>query len=185
MAATPSNMVQLGTPAPGFSLPDTISDNLLELGDVKGELATVIMFTCNHCPYVQLLNPELIRLAHDFMPKGVRLVAISSNDVAQYPDDGPLEMKKLATDLGYPFSYLYDETQEVARAYEAACTPDFFVYDGNLKLAYRGQFDGARPGNGVTPTGRDIRTALDHLIAGKPVPAEQVPSIGCNIKWKK
>lgn len=185
MAATPSVMVSLGTPAPGFLLRDTVSDQWMELGDVKGTVATVVMFICNHCPYVKLLNAELVRVVNEFIPKGVSFVAVSSNDAAQYPDDGPVQMKAVAAAEKYPFPYLYDETQQVARAYDAACTPDFFVYDNELKLAYRGQFDEARPSNGVTPTGRDMRNALQSLVDGKPVTAAQIPSIGCNIKWKK
>lgn len=185
MAATPSVMVSLGTPAPGFSLVNTVSNEKLELADVKGKVATVVMFISNHCPYVKLLNTELVKVANEFIGQGVGFVAISSNDATQYPDDGPVQMNEVARTLHYPFPYLYDETQEVARAYDAACTPDFFVYDSQLKLVYRGQFDDARPGNHLVPTGRDLRNALQLMVAGKPVTAEQRPSVGCNIKWKK
>lgn len=185
MAATPSAMVSLGTPAPGFLLPDTISGTEMELADVKGKVGTVIMFICNHCPYVKLVNSGLVKVALDYQPRGVQFAAISSNDAIQYPNDGPQQMKLIAQQEHYPFPYLYDESQAVAHAYEAACTPDFFVYDSELKLVYRGQFDDARPGNNQPVTGRDLRAALDHLVSHTPVPAEQKPSIGCNIKWKK
>lgn len=185
MAATPSVMIPLGSTAPAFTLPDTISGKQLSLVDVMGKAATVIMFICNHCPYVKLLNTALVSTAKEYQPRGILFVAISSNDAIHYPDDSPEKMKIVARELGYPFPYLYDETQEVAHAYDAACTPDFFVYDKNLKLVYRGQFDEARPGNGVSVTGSDLRTALDAIFANKPVPETQRPSIGCNIKWKK
>jgi peroxiredoxin len=185
MAATPSVMKPLGSNAPDFKLPDTVSGNVTSLASLRGTRATVIMFICNHCPYVKLLNNEIVRVANDYVSKAVKFIAISSNDVGQYPDDGPEEMKKVATTLGYSFPYLYDETQDVARTYDAACTPDFFVYDKDLKLAYRGQFDDARPGNNKTPSGKDLRAALDALVTGKPVAENQYPSIGCNIKWKK
>ncbi|MFZ6012781.1 MAG: thioredoxin family protein [Bacteroidota bacterium] len=185
MAATPSMMIPLGSPAPAFTLPDTLSEKKISLEQSRGRTATVIMFICNHCPYVKLLNAELVKVANTYQPKGINFIAISSNDAGQYPDDGPEPMKMAAKQLGYPFPYLYDETQEVAKAYDAACTPDFFVYDKDLKLAYRGQFDDARPGKDVPVTGKDIRLALDALLAGKQVPQEQRPSIGCNIKWKK
>lgn len=185
MAATPSAMVPLGTPAPGFLLPDAISGIEMELADVKGTVATVVMFICNHCPYVKLLNSELVNVAQDYQPQGVQFAAISSNDAIQYPNDGPQQMKLIAQQEHYPFPYLYDESQAVAHAYEAACTPDFFAYDSDLKLVYRGQFDDARPGNNQPVTGRDLRAALDHLVSDTPVPVEQKPSIGCNIKWKK
>ncbi len=184
MAAVPSKMIPLGTRAPDFSLPDTISGKTLSLSELKSQKATVIMFICNHCPYVQHVNHELVRLANDYIPKGVAFIAISSNDAAQYPDDAPDKMKEVAQQLGYSFPYLYDESQEVARAYDAACTPDIYIFDKNLKLAYRGQLDDSRPGNGVPVTGKDVRAALDNLLLGKPVSADQKPSIGCNIKWK-
>lgn len=184
MAATPSKMIPLGSTAPDFSLPDTVSGKKMSLKQLTSDKATVIMFICNHCPYVQHVNHELVRLANDYIPKGVAFIAISSNDVAQYPDDAPDKMKEMAKKLGYPFPYLYDESQEAARAYDAACTPDFYIYDKNMKLVYRGQLDDSRPGNNIPVTGADVRTALDNLLAGKPVRAAQKPSIGCNIKWK-
>lgn len=184
MARTPSVMTPLGKPAFDFTLPDTVSGNYLSLQTLKGTTATVIMFICNHCPFVKHINAALVQLGNDYKNKGVGFIAISSNDVAGYPQDGPEQMKQVAAELHYPFPYLYDATQEVAKAYEAACTPDFFIFDNNLMLAYRGQLDDSRPGNEKPVTGADIRNALDHLIAGKPVPADQKPSIGCNIKWK-
>jgi peroxiredoxin len=185
MAQTPSTMLPLGTSAPAFALPDTVSNRSLSLEQLKSDKATVVMFICNHCPFVKHVQKELVRLAHDYQPKGVAFIAISSNDAASYPDDAPDKMKQFATALGFPFPYLYDETQDVAKAYQAACTPDFFVFDPALRLAYRGQLDDSRPGNGKPVTGRDIRAALDALLAGKPVSPEQKPSIGCNIKWVK
>jgi peroxiredoxin len=185
MARTPSVMTPLGKPAFDFTLPDTVSGNDLSLQTLKGATATVIMFICNHCPFVKHVNAALVQLANDYKHKGVGFIAISSNDVAGYPQDGPEQMKQVAAELNYPFPYLYDATQEVAKAYQAACTPDFFIFDNNLLLAYRGQLDDSRPGNEKPVTGADIRNALDHLIAGKPVPADQKPSIGCNIKWRE
>lgn len=184
MARTPSVMTPLGKPAFDFTLPDTVSGNNLSLQTLKGTTATVIMFICNHCPFVKHVNAALVQLGNDYKDKGVGFIAISSNDVAGYPQDGPEQMKQTAEELHYPFPYLYDATQEVAKAYQAACTPDFFIFDNNLLLAYRGQLDDSRPGNEKPVTGADIRNALDHLVAGKPVPADQKPSIGCNIKWR-
>ena len=143
------------------------------------------MFICNHCPFVKHVNEALVKLANDYIPKGISFIAISSNDVVNFPEDSPEKMKQTAKELGYTFPYLYDESQEVARAYDAACTPDFFIYDKDLKLVYRGQLDNSRPSNGLPVTGKDIRNAFDLLLAGKNIPAEQMPSIGCNIKWKK
>lgn len=184
MAATPSTMVPLGAPAPDFALPDAVSGRTLSLAELRSNKATVIMFICNHCPFVKHVQPELARLARDYGPKGVSFIAINANDIAAYPEDAPDQMKAVAEAMGYTFPYLFDETQEVARAYQAACTPDFFIYDGKLKLAYRGQLDDSRPGNGIPLTGRDVRRALDALLAGRPVDPNQRPSIGCNIKWK-
>ncbi|OQP43035.1 alkyl hydroperoxide reductase [Niastella yeongjuensis] len=184
MARTPSVMTPLGATAPDFTLPDTLSGKDVSLAAAKGAKATVIMFICNHCPFVKHVNAALVKLGNDYKDKGIGFIAISSNDVASYPDDGPEQMKLVAAQQQYPFPYLYDESQEVAKAYEAACTPDFFVYDGNLQLAYRGQLDDSRPGNDKPVSGADLRNALDHLIAGKEVPADQKPSIGCSIKWK-
>lgn len=184
MAQTSSVMIDLGTTAPSFSLPDTVSGRQIDLNDVKSDTATVIMFICNHCPYVKHVNSELVKLANDYIPKGISFVAISSNEIINYPEDSPGKMKEQALVLGYPFPYLFDETQEVAKAYNAACTPDFYIYDKNLKLVYRGQLDDSRPKNDIPLTGKDIRQALDNILAGKEVDQNQIPSIGCNIKWK-
>ena len=184
MARTPSTMVALGTVAPDFNRPDTVSGKTLSLENVKGTLATVIMFICNHCPFVKHVNPELVKLANDYQHRGIGFVAISANDVINYPDDSPELMAKVANQLKYPFPYLYDESQDVAKAYDAACTPDFFIYDKALRLVYRGQLDDSRPGNEIALTGKDIRNALDCIINDQPVSEQQKPSIGCNIKWK-
>lgn len=184
MARTPSAMVALGTKAPGFNLPDTVSGKNLSFADVKGDIATVVMFICNHCPFVKHVNNELVKLANDYKNKGIGFVAISANDVINYPDDAPALMTVVAKQLKYPFPYLYDESQQVAKAYDAACTPDFFIYDKELKLVYRGQLDDSRPGNEIPVTGKDIRYALDCLLNERPIPELQRPSIGCNIKWK-
>lgn len=183
--AVESIMLPLGTIAPTFNLPDTISGKDIDLAGVQSDLATVVMFLCNHCPYVKHVNEGLVRLAKDYQPKGVSFVAISSNDIEAYPDDSPQRMQEVAAEQGYPFPYLYDEDQSVARAYKAACTPDFYLFDGEMKLVYRGQMDGSRPNSGVPVTGEDLRAALDALIAGKPVSQKQRPSLGCSIKWKE
>lgn len=177
-------MLALGTPAPEFELTDVRTGKPVRLRDKQPNVATLVMFICNHCPYVKHVLPELVRLANDYQPKGIWLVAISSNDVERYPEDGPDQMKRVAAENGFSFPYLYDETQEVARAYDAACTPDFYVFDQDLHLVYRGQLDDSRPKSSVPLTGQDIRAALDQLIAGKPVSQNQQPSIGCSIKWK-
>jgi peroxiredoxin len=184
MARTPSVMVALGSKAADFTLPDTVSGASLSLSHLRGQVGTVIMFICNHCPFVKHVNNELVKLANDYAGRGIGFIAISSNDAVAYPDDSPANMKLTAASLHYPFPYLYDESQEVARAYQAACTPDFFIYDNTLHLVYRGQLDDSRPGNGIPVTGRDMRQALDHLVNGRPIPADQKPGIGCNIKWK-
>lgn len=184
MARTPSTMVALATKAPDFSLPDTASGKQVSLADIKGDVATVIMFICNHCPFVKHVNEELVKLANDYGSKGIGFCAISSNDAVNYPDDAPGIMTQVARQLKYPFPYLYDESQDTARAYDAACTPDFFIYDKHLRLVYRGQLDDSRPGNEIPVTGKDIRNALDCLINDEPVSEYQRPSIGCNIKWK-
>ena len=184
MARTPSTMVALGTNAPHFILPDTVSGKDISLENIKGEKGTMIMFICNHCPFVKHINAELVRLANDYKSRGIGFVAISSNDVINHPEDAPGLMTQVAKDLKYPFPYLYDEPQEIAKAYDAACTPDFFIYDKELRLVYRGQLDDSRPGNEIPVTGKDIRRALDCLINNEPVPQEQRASIGCNIKWK-
>jgi peroxiredoxin len=183
MALTPSTMLPLGTTAPDFNLPDT-QGKPVALADLKATPALLVAFVCNHCPYVKHLRAGLAQLARDYQPRGVAIVAISANDVANYPEDSPAKMKAEARAAGYTFLYLYDETQAVAQAYRAACTPDFFLFDAARKLVYRGQFDDSRPGNGVPVTGKDLRAALDAVLAGKAVPANQQPSIGCNIKWK-
>ncbi len=185
MAFTESNMLPLGTKAPSFSLPDTVSGQVLSLDDLQSDVATVIMFLCNHCPYVLHVNAAIVALAHDYQPKGVSFIGISSNDAINYPQDDPEKMKILATTAGYTFPYLYDETQEVAKIYDAACTPDFYVFDGKMQLAYRGRIDGSRPGNQLPVTGADLRAVLDTILRGDEVPTKQFPSGGCNIKWKK
>ena len=185
MAQTPSSMLPLGTKAPGFALSDTVSGRSLTLDQLRGARGTVVMFICNHCPFVKHVNAELVRVANGYKPKGIAFVAISSNDVANYPDDSPDRMKAVALELGYPFPYLYDATQDVAKAYQAACTPDFYLFDASLACVYRGQLDDARPGNGKPVDGKDLRAAMDALLAGKPVDPAQKPSVGCNIKWKK
>ena len=184
MARTPSNMLPLGTPAPEFRLLDTVSEETVTLQDLKGKKGTVIMFICNHCPFVKHVNPELAQLGRDYRDQGIGLVAISSNDVKNYPEDAPELMKVVAKAEGSSFPYLYDETQEVAKAYDAACTPDFYLFDDRLKLVYRGQLDDSRPGNGIPVTGKDLREAITALLEGRAIAAEQKPSIGCNIKWK-
>jgi len=182
MALTPSTMLPLGTPAPAFALPDVVTGQTVTLPAAAP--ATVVMFICNHCPYVKHVLNGLIALGNDYVARGVAVFAISSNDADHYPDDRPEAMRALAVARRFPFPYLYDQSQAVAKAYQAACTPDFFVFDGALKLAYRGELDDARPGNGKPVTGRAIRAALDALLAGDEVDAAQTPSVGCNIKWK-
>lgn len=184
MALTESNMLPLGTQAPAFTLPDTVSGKNLSLESIKSDKATVVMFICNHCPYVIHLNEEMVRLAADYKAKGVAFVAISSNDVDNYPQDGPDKMKAHAAANDYNFPYLYDASQSVAKAYDAACTPDFYVFDGDLNLAYRGRLDASSPGNGKPVTGAELRGALDGVLVGGAVAERQYPSMGCNIKWK-
>jgi peroxiredoxin len=183
MAKTESSMLPLGTRAPDFHLKDVVSQNFISLASIQAP-AYVIMFICNHCPYVKHINPALIQCANDYQSRGVQFIAINSNDVEQYPEDAPLNMQKVARELGYPFPYLFDETQEVARAYHAACTPDFFVFDHEFILVYRGQFDDARPGNGQNPNGQSLREALERLLAHQAPLPHQKPSLGCNIKWR-
>ena len=186
MARTITTQIPLGFKAPAFNLPDTVSGEMKTYEDLRGEKGTVVMFICNHCPYVIHVREELIRVANDYLEKGIRYIAISSNDVENYPQDGPEEMKKLAMEDDFPFPYLYDESQEVAKAYDAACTPDFSVFDANNICVYRGQLDGSRPGSGVPVTGEDLRKTLDLMVAGgTPSPEGQIPSMGCNIKWKE
>lgn len=184
MAATLSNMMELGTVAPDFALLDTVSDKTLKLSELKSDVATVVIFICNHCPYVKHINSKLVEVANEYQKKGVKFVAISSNSVETHPQDGPEFMKQHAKEQNYPFPYLYDETQEVAKAYQAECTPDLFVFDGDMKCVYRGQFDDSRPNKGQA-TGNDLSTALDAIVAGEKVSEKQKPSMGCNIKWKE
>ncbi|HUP91034.1 MAG TPA: thioredoxin family protein [Solimonas sp.] len=184
MSLTPSTMLPLGTRAPDFTLPDTVSGQSLTLAQLGPARATVVMFLCNHCPYVKHVNPELVRLPRDYQARDAAFVAISSNDVKSHPEDAPARMKAVAAELGYGFPYLYDESQDVARSYRAACTPDFFLFDGGLRLAYRGRLDASSPGNRLPLDGADLRAALDAVLAGSPAPARQLPSMGCNIKWK-
>lgn len=178
-------MIPLGTSVPEFNLPDTVSAGNFSSEELKGGKASVIMFICNHCPYVKHVNAELVRLANDYIARGIKFVAISSNDIVNYPDDSPDKMKQTAQELKYPFPYLYDETQEVAKAFDAACTPDFYIFDKEQKLVYRGQLDDSRPSLDIPVTGKDIRTALDNILNGNAVSDFQRPSIGCNIKWKQ
>ncbi len=183
MAATPSTMRPLGSAAPRFELPDPRGGKV-RLEDAAGAKGTLVMFISNHCPYVKHVRAQLAAIGRDYADSGIGILAIGSNDVERYPDDAPDRMAAEVQQVGYVFPYLWDETQEVARAYGAACTPDLFLFDGELRLAYRGQLDDSRPGSGVPVTGKDLRAAMDALVAGEPVPADQKPSIGCNIKWK-
>lgn len=183
MARTTSNMLPLGTTAPEFSLMDSISEKMVSLLTLKGKKGTVIMFICNHCPFVKHVNPVISKLAKAYQPKDVAFIAISSNDVENYPQDAPDLMKLTAKEEDYSFPYLYDESQEVAIAYDAACTPDFYLFDDNLKLVYRGQLDDSRPGNGIPVTGANLTNAMNALLDGQEIDSNQKPSIGCNIKW--
>lgn len=184
MARAESNEFKNGTKASNFILLNTVDDNFLSLENAKGKKGTVIMFICNHCPFVIHVNFELVKMANEYQQKGIQFIAISSNDVENYPQDAPELMKQLAKDEKYPFPYLYDETQEVAKAYDAACTPDFYVFDADLKSVYHGQLDNSRPGNGKPVTGIDVRNALDNLLENKPALENQKSSVGCGIKWK-
>jgi len=183
MALTPSTMLPLGTAAPDFQLPDT-NGKTVSLAGFKNSSALLVIFMCNHCPYVIHIRTGLAQLANDYMPKNVAIVGINSNDAKSYPADSPAKMKDEVKKAGYIFPYLYDETQDVAKKYHAACTPDFFLFDKNQKLVYRGQFDASRPGNGMPVTGKDLRAAIDSILTGKSISPTQTPSIGCNIKWK-
>jgi peroxiredoxin len=184
MSLTPSTMLPLGTRAPGFRLPDT-DGKIVTLDDFRDAPALLVVFLCNHCPYVKHIRHQLSTLANDYQDEGVAVVGINSNDAANYPEDRPEMMAREKAAVGYIFPYLYDESQEVAKAYKAACTPDFYVFDKDQKLAYRGQMDGSRPGNAIPVTGKDLRAALDAVLSGQPVGDDQRPSIGCNIKWKR
>jgi thiol-disulfide isomerase/thioredoxin len=185
MAATPSTMLPLGTLAPNFHLLDVVSGEIKSLEQLKSPIGTIVMFICNHCPYVKHILPVLVTLVNEYQKKGIITIAINSNDVENYPEDSPEKMKQLAIELGNPFVYLYDENQSVAKAYQAACTPDFYVFDGNLKCVYRGRFDNSTPKNEQPVTGLDLKKALDYLLLNKSIVEEQLPSIGCNIKWKE
>jgi peroxiredoxin len=184
MARTESKMLALGTKAPHFSLPDTVSGSTLDLKNMTGTKGTVIMFICNHCPFVIHVDPEISKLAKEYTTKGFGFIGISSNDVENYPQDSPERMKVKAKEEDYTFPYLYDKTQEIAKAYDAACTPDFYLFDDGLKLVYRGQLDDSRPENDLKLTGGDLRKAMDAILKGSPIPKHQKPSIGCSIKWK-
>jgi peroxiredoxin len=184
MSLTPSTMLPLGTPAPDFRLPDT-DGKIVTLDDFRDAPALLVVFLCNHCPYVVHIRHQLAILTRDYQDQGVGVVGINSNDAANYPEDSPEMMVREKAEIGYTFPYLYDESQEVARKYKAACTPDFYVFDKERKLAYRGQLDGSRPGNAIAITGKDLRAALDAVLSGRPVADDQRPSIGCNIKWKR
>jgi len=184
MARIPSTMIPLGIKAPDFELPNTLSGKNLSLQNAKGSVGTLIMFICNHCPFVIHVNDELVRLGREYPSRGISLIAINANDVESYPDDSPEKMTEVAKKLGYAFPYLFDETQEVAKAYDAACTPDFFLFDKDLELVYRGQLDSSRPGNHIPVTGIDLRAAMNALLEGREISVDQRPSLGCNIKWK-
>ena len=184
MARTPSNMLPLGTTAPDFHLLNPATGTTESLQQLKSQVATLIMFICNHCPFVKHIKDELAKLGQDYISRGVSIIAINSNDVANYPEDSPEQMKIVVKQWNLNFPYLFDETQAVAKLYDAACTPDFYLFDNQMKCVYRGQLDDSRPGNDIPVTGKDLRAALDALLAGQPIDFEQKPSLGCNIKWK-
>jgi peroxiredoxin len=184
MALTESTMLALGTIAPDFALTDAVTGKTVRRDDLRGSKALLVLFICTHCPYVKHVEKGLAALGKDYAGKPLGIVAISSNDVATHPADGPEGLKQQAEIFGFVFPYLYDETQAVAHAYKAACTPDIFLFDADFRLVYRGQFDASRPGNSIPVTGEDLRTAIDHVLTDEPVPTDQRPSIGCNIKWK-
>lgn len=184
MALVGSNVFEIGKQAPAFTLPNVVTGADNSLSELKGAKGTVVMFICNHCPFVLHVNHQLVQLANDYKEQGFSFIAISSNDVDNYPQDGPAQMKEVALELKYPFPYLYDSTQDVAKAYDAACTPDVYLFDSELKLTYHGQLDSSRPGNGIEVTGIDLRKAIDAIVNGAPALTDQKPSIGCNIKWK-
>lgn len=184
MVLTPSTMLVLGTEAPDFELTDTVTGKPVRLSDFAGKRGLLVMFICNHCPYVKHVQHALVTLGKDYEEEDIAIVAISANDPTSHPEDAPDKMAEEARRAGYRFPYLFDATQEVARAYTAACTPDFFLFDGERRLVYRGQLDESRPGNNIPVTGEDLRTAMEAVIAGRPVPTGQKPSIGCNIKWR-
>ena len=185
MARTPSTMLSLGTKAPEFDLPDTVTGKTISLTDFSDCQGLLVMFICQHCPFVIHVKSQLAQLGQDYVPQNLGIVAISSNDVENYPDDSPEKLEAMAEEYNFNFPVCYDETQEVAKTYQAACTPDFYLFDGDLKLAYRGQLDDSRPSLDTPVTGKDLRSAIDALLANESIPAEQKPSLGCNIKWKK
>ena len=184
MARTPSTMLSLGTKAPDFSLPDTVSGSIISLNDFQDKQGLLVIFLCQHCPFVIHVKSELAKLGQDYIPKNLGIVAISSNDVENYPDDSPEKLNAMAEEYSFNFPVCYDETQAVAKAYQAACTPDFFLFDRDLNLVYRGQLDDSRPSLDIPVTGKDLRSAIDALLSNQPIPEEQKPSLGCNIKWK-
>ena len=184
MTLTPSAMLPLGTKAPAFALPDVVTGKTVRLADFSGKKALLVMFICRHCPFVKHIQDALAQFGKDYADKNVGIVAISANDASEYPEDRPDSLKEMALSLGFPFPFCYDETQETARAYSAACTPDFFLFDERRELVYRGRFDDSRPGKEIPVTGNDMRNALGAVLAGSPAPRVQMPSIGCNIKWK-
>lgn len=185
MAETYSNMLALGTKAPKFKLPDAVTGKMLALDDFKSDKAVVVMFISNHCPYVKHIQDKLAEVAQHYQTQGVKFIAINSNDIISYPADSPEKMRLVAEQHHYTFPYLFDETQEIARAYQAACTPDFYVFNKDMECVYRGRFDDATPGNSNPVTGKELTSALDSVLAGEPVDQNQKPSVGCNIKWKK
>ena len=185
MSLTPTKAVAMGFKAPDFTLLDSRTGDTVSFKDTKGDNGTLIMFICNHCPYVKHVIQELVKIGNEYIPKGIGIVALNSNNIVTYPDDHPDKMKTLAEELNFPFPYLFDESQEIAKAYDAACTPDFNLFDANNRCVYRGQLDSSRPSNNVPVTGVDLRKALDQVLIGEKVPVEQTPSIGCNIKWKE
>lgn len=184
MALTRTSPIELGFKAPDFSLPDVVSGKIASFNDVKGANGTLVMFICNHCPYVIHVRPEIIRLANDYMKKGVGMVAISANDVSSYPQDGPEEMRRLALEENFPFPYLYDESQDTAKDYHAVCTPEFNLFDSKDRCVYRGRLDASTPGNNIELSGSDLRHAIDALLKGEQIDAQQEPAMGCSIKWK-
>jgi peroxiredoxin len=184
MGKTLSEMTEIGKTAPDFELTDTVSGKKMTLKKLKSPTATVIMFICNHCPYVKHVQKELVTLARDYQPKGISFIAISSNDAAQYPEDAPEKMREVARQMRYPFPYLYDESQQVAKAYHAVCTPEFYIYDAHLKCVYQGRLDDSMPESKIPVTGTDVRKALNCILTDNPVDEHQIPSMGCNIKWK-
>jgi peroxiredoxin len=184
MVLTPSSMLPLGTKAPDFSLPDTVSGQTYNLQQLKSDIATVVMFICNHCPYVQYIIEEVANVANEYKNKNIHFIAISANDIQDHPDDSPDNMQKFAKQHHFTFPYLYDESQKIAKAYHAECTPDFYVFDKNLHCVYRGRFDASSPGKNVPVDGKDLREVLNNVLTNKPISDEQYPSMGCNIKWK-